>query len=335
MPSVVVCTWSAGRDTLTGGDEEALTIGRQVCAGLDADLRLLAVGGLADGAAGRAAELGAQAIDTIDDAKLGEMSADVYVEALSQYCAAKKPELVLFNQTFDARLIAPRLAQRVHSGIVMNGVGLEARAGLDPDTEHEIQEDHIAVTTSAFGGDTRTVYALHGAETYIVCLNDNACLPEPAPSATSPQTESFTVDLSGVEERVRVIEKPKAEGPKLEDAAIIVAGGRGLEESGNFKLVQDLADALGGVAGASRPIVDDGWADAAQQVGLTGKITKPALYVAAGISGASQHMVGCSAAKTLVAINTDSDAAIFKHARFGIVGNCLEILPELTRAVKG
>ena len=102
----------------------------------------------------------------------------------------------------------------------------------------------------------------------------------------------------------------------------------------NFSLVEELAEALGGMAGASRPIVDDGWADASRQIGLTGKITRPALYVAAGISGASQHMAGCAAAKTLVAINRDPDAAIFRYARYGIVGDCLEILPEITRAVK-
>jgi electron transfer flavoprotein alpha subunit len=142
------------------------------------------------------------------------------------------------------------------------------------------------------------------------------------------------VDLAEVEERIRVIERARQSGPRLEDAQVIVAGGRGLGVPENFSLVEELAEALGGMAGASRPIVDDGWADASRQIGLTGKITRPALYVAAGISGASQHMAGCAAAKTLVAINRDPDAAIFRYARYGIVGDCLEILPEITRAVK-
>ena len=122
------------------------------------------------------------------------------------------------------------------------------------------------------------------------------------------------------------------DGPRLDDAEIIVSGGRGLGNPDNYKLVEELAEVLGGIAGASRPIVDDGWVDSSHQVGLTGRITRPNLYVAIGISGASQHMAGCSAAKTIVAVNRDPEAAIFQHARFGIVGDALEIVPELIRA---
>jgi electron transfer flavoprotein alpha subunit len=323
MSAVVVCTWNARAETLSGGDEEALTIGRGVAAALGVELRLLAIGGSSDGATHAAAAHGVAAIDKLEDVALAEFAADVYVDALSQYCAARSPKVLLFNQTFDVRLVAPRLAARLRAAIVMNGVELAAETGK------------LCITTSAFGGDTRTVYEIADTETSIVCLNDNACQAEPAASASSPAVESVAVDLSGVTERVRVVEAAQAEGDKLEDATVIVAGGRGLGGAENYRLVEELARALGGVAGASRPIVDDGWANPSRQVGLTGKITKPALYIAAGISGASQHMVGCSAAKTIVAINTDADAAIFKHARFGIIGNCLEILPEITRAVKG
>ena len=137
-----------------------------------------------------------------------------------------------------------------------------------------------------------------------------------------------------MEERIRVVEKAKLEGPRLDAAEVIVAGGRGLGAPENYQLIVELAEALGGMPGASRPIVDEGWVDSSHQVGLTGTITRPGLYLAAGISGASQHMAGCSAAKTIVAINTDADASIFRYARYGIVGNCLEILPELIRAAK-
>ena len=120
-----------------------------------------------------------------------------------------------------------------------------------------------------------------------------------------------------------------------EVAQRIRAGGRGLGKQENFELVKQMAEALGGMWGGSRAIVDDGWIDSSRQVGLTGKITRPGLYIAAGISGASQHMAGCSAAKTIIAINKDPDASIFRYARFGVVGDCVELLPELIRAAKG
>ncbi|MGK0486695.1 MAG: electron transfer flavoprotein alpha subunit, partial [Myxococcota bacterium] len=156
---------------------------------------------------------------------------------------------------------------------------------------------------------------------------------QPAAGST-PSTESISVDLSSVKERIRVVEAAKSEGPRLEDAEIIVAGGRGLGSVENYKLIRELAEAMGGMPGASRPLVDEGWVDSSHQVGLTGKITKPTLYVAIGISGASQHMAGCGAANAIAAINKDSEAAIFQHARFGVVGDALELLPELIRAAK-
>jgi electron transfer flavoprotein alpha subunit len=218
--------------------------------------------------------------------------------------------------------VAPRLAGRIGAGVVMNAVGLENEGGK------------LKVTASAYGGDTRVAYEVEAAVCVVGVMSD-ALLAEAAEAGTSPPVRDVPVDLARTEERICVVQEAKTEGPRLEDASIIVAGGRGLGAAENFNLVEELAAALGGMAGASRPIVDDGWADSARQVGLTGKITRPVLYVAAGISGASQHMVGCSAAKTLVAINRDPDANIFRYATYGVVGDCLEILPELTRAVKG
>jgi electron transfer flavoprotein alpha subunit len=153
--------------------------------------------------------------------------------------------------------------------------------------------------------------------------------------ASTPAVRQVSVDLGAVAERIRIIKKAHFEGPRLEEAQIIVSGGMGLGQKENYHLIEDLAQTLGGMAAASRPVVENGWVDSSRQVGLTGKITRPVLYVGAGISGASQHMVGCSAAKTIVAVNKDPDAAIFRYARYGLVGDCLEILPEITRAVKG
>jgi electron transfer flavoprotein alpha subunit len=322
--AVVVCTWGGQ----LGDAEEAFTLARRVSGPWKVDLNWLVLGSLPDQAAGIAGKYGVTSIDHIADAAVNNFQPDMVVEALAQYCAQlgapHTPKVLLFNQTYEARLAAPRLAGRLGCAVAMNAMDLEVG-----------DRGQLRVTASAYGGDTRAVYELTGVPA-IVALSANAIVPEPPEAAlSSPSVREIRVDLGSVEERIRVVARAQGQsGPRLEDAQVIVAGGRGLGEAENFRLVQELAGALGGMAGASRPIVDDGWIDSSRQVGLTGKITRPALYIAAGISGASQHMVGCSAAKTIVAINRDPDAAVFRYARYGIVGNCLEILPELIRAAK-
>jgi electron transfer flavoprotein alpha subunit len=318
---VVFCSFDQGRDGLPAGSEEVLTLARKIAAERGAAVDWLVIGPKPAAVDSAAARHGVAHVDHIENVDTSELRSDVLVAALAEYCGQQQPALVLLAQTFDARLIAPRAAARANAGVVMNAVDL-AVAG-----------DGVTVTATAYGGDTRVEYEVAGAT--IVGVVADALLSEPAPASSTPEARAVTVDLSAVSERIRIVQPAKAEGPRLEEAQIIVAGGRGLQESENFKLVEELAAALGGMAGASRPIVDDGWTDSSHQVGLTGKITRPVLYVAAGISGASQHMVGCAAAKTLVAVNTDADANIFKYAKYGIVGDCLEVLPALTRAVKG
>ncbi len=322
--AVVVCTWGEGRGGLPSGAEAVLTLGRKAAGIVAGDLRWLHLGPARGAVVEAAGTFGAAGVDRIEEARLERFQPDTFVEALAQYCAQRAPGLLLFSQTFDVRLVVPRLAARVGAGVVMNGVDVDAE-GPGP----------LRVIASAYGGDTRVVYELSGASRYAVGVMADGIVPQPVDRPSNPAVHRVSVQLDAVRERVRVIAPAATSGPRLEDAEVIVAGGRGLGEAKNFQLVEDLAQVLGGMAGASRPIVDDGWIDSSRQVGLTGKITRPVLYVAAGISGASQHMVGCSAAKTLVAINRDPDAAIFRYARYGIVGDCLEILPALTRAAKG
>jgi len=325
MTAVVVCTWGMGRaGGPPTGTEELLTLGRRTARSLGAPLDWVILGPLPNDAAAVASRYGVAAIDHVADEKLERFQADVHVEALAQYCRTRTPPLVLVSQTHDARLLAPRLAGRTGAGVVMNAIDLGVGEG-----------GRLHVTASAYGGDTRVVYDLVGAAGYVVGVNTSVLLPEPpADASATAAMRAAAVDLAAVHERIRVVARAVTEGPRIEDADIIVAGGRGLGAPENFSLVKELAAALGGMAGASRPIVDDGWTDPSRQVGLTGKITRPSLYVAVGISGASQHMVGCAAAKTLVAINRDPEAAVFRYARYGIVGDCLEILPELIRVMR-
>ncbi len=317
MSRVVVCTWGT-----SGGAEEILTLGRGVATALGATFGWVVLGPAPHDLTEIASRHDVPLVDRLEDDKLQSFGGDVAVAALAAYAREHDFRLLLVPQTFDARVLAPRLAARIDAGVVMNGLGVAVDNGT------------VAVTASAFGGDTRVVYAL-GEGRFVVGVGTSALTAEPAATPATAVTRHVPVDLSGVAERVQVVARSESAGPRIEEADVIVAGGRGLGEKANYRLVHELADALGGMAAASRPIVDEGWAEPARQVGLTGKITRPTLYIAAGISGASQHMVGCAAAKTLVAINRDSEAAIFRYARFGIVGNCLEILPELTRIVKG
>lgn len=318
MSRVVVCTWGT-----SGGAEELLTLARSVAAGLDATLGWLVLGPAPHDLTEIASRQDVPVVDHVEDEKLQSFGGDVAVAAVADYARQHDFRLMLVPQTFDARVLAPRVAARIDAGVVMNGIAVAAEGG------------GLAVTASAYGGDTRVVYSLAGEGRFVVGIATSALTAVPAAHPATAVTQHCAVDLSSVAERVQVVTRSEAAGPRIEEADILVAGGRGLGEKDNYRLVQELADALGGMAAASRPIVDEGWAEPARQVGLTGKITRPTLYIAAGISGASQHMVGCAAAKTLVAINRDPDAAIFKYARFGIVGDCLEILPALTRAVKG
>ena len=318
MSSIVVCTWGSASEEAPG----LLTLARRVGAGLGAEVCWLALGSETSDAANTGAMYGAAQVHRVKNERLE--GADAYVEVLARYCERCTPSVLLFPQTFEVRVVAPRLAGRLGGAIVMNALGVDVNA-----------DGRLEVTASAYGGDTHAVYRLAADGPRIVCVMPDAVTPETVAAPARLSEEEIEIDLGDVTERIRIVQAARREGPRLEDAQVIVAGGRGLGGPSNFALVEELARALGGLPGASRPIVDDGWTDASRQVGLTGKAIRPALYIALGISGASQHMAGCAAAKTIVAVNRDPDAAIFRYARYGIVGDCLKLIPELIQAAEG
>lgn len=317
--SVVLCSWG---DTIEAGTAEALSLALAYSQAIGAELNWLVIGPMADSVQAMAASYGVVNLDTIEHPKLAAFGPDMLVAALAQYCHQYSPSTVLFNQSPNTRMIAPRLAGRLNTPVSMNVFELTP-AG-----------DALELTATAYGGDTHAVYRLN-APVNVISLLTTSVVANPAATATAPQLRTVTVELEQLEERFQVTAAASADGPRLEDADVIVAGGRGLGGAENYQLIEQLAAALGGMHGASRAIVDDGWIDASRQVGLTGKITRPGLYIAAGISGASQHMAGCSAADTIIAINQDPDAAIYRYARYGIVGDCVAILPELIKAASG
>jgi electron transfer flavoprotein alpha subunit len=314
--TIVLLSWG---DTLEGGTAEALTLASRLAAAQSAELRWAVPAALEAAAAPLAASHGVQRLDVLDAAPKG---ADALVAVFAAYCAQHPADTVLVNQTVLARAVAPRLAARIGAAVVANVFELQpGGAGL-------------LAQASAYGGDTQVEYELK-APRNVVSVVTTTLHDAPLATPVAVSTQRVSVEAGAARAGFEVVSAPVAQGQRLEDAEVIVSGGRGLGKKENFELVKQMADALGGMWGGSRAIVDDGWIDSSRQVGLTGKITRPGLYVAVGISGASQHMAGCSAAKTIIAINKDPDASIFRYARYGVVGDCVELLPELIRAARG
>ena len=316
MSGVLVLAAQSG-DGLAPGAGEALGLGAGLAAALGQPLACALIGHGLAAAAAEAAERGAATVYAADAPHLARRSGDDAVAAAAAAVEASGAESVIVARGPDAFELAPRLGARLGGGCVMGVVAFRAAGG------------RVDAVASVFGGAARAVYRMAATPRVVA----------PAPGAASPPEREAgrTAEVVAVdpgppaEERVRVEEPAAAAGPRLEEAKIVVSGGRGLQSGDRFALIRELAAVLGGLPGASRAIVDDGWAPAEEQVGLTGKIVSPDLYVAAGISGASQHMVGCSTARVLVGINTDPDAPIFRYARYGVVADCLEVLPELIR----
>ncbi|MGD9934626.1 MAG: electron transfer flavoprotein subunit alpha/FixB family protein [Dehalococcoidia bacterium] len=306
---VLVLATEAGGDGLSRAALEAIGVGVRLAAELGGTLSVAAP----TGAAVVAAQYGADRVYTFDT---GADMLAVSAEAARNLGA----RVVVVNRGAVGLDVVPRLAARLGGGCVL-GV-----------TDVSVVGDDIEAVAAIYGGAARAAYRFSGSGPRIVSLAPGA--GEPPVRETGRGAEVTHLEPAG-DTRVRVVEPAKAaEGPRLEDAPVVVSGGRGLRDGENYGLIRELAAALGGMPGASRAIVDDSWAKPVEQVGLTGKIVTPDLYFAIGISGASQHMAGCSNARTIVAINTDAAAPIFRYAHFGIVGDCLELLPALIRLAK-
>ena len=232
-------------------------------------------------------------------------------------------ELILIAQTYDGRDIAGRLSVKLDKTVLTNGVGLS----VDGDT--------VVVDHAVFGGTKIVKASFTGAGPHIVLIRPKSFAAEPAGGAAAA-VESVSVGDAGATDAAKVTERHVEErtGPKLDEAAIVVSGGRGLGEAGKYAMVESLAKLLHGAPGASRAIVDAGWVPYAYQVGQTGKTVKPEVYIAAGISGATQHMVGMKNAKNIIAINKDKEAPIFGIADLGIVGDVHKVLPKLIEALQ-
>ncbi|HEX9984131.1 MAG TPA: electron transfer flavoprotein subunit alpha/FixB family protein [Thermoanaerobaculia bacterium] len=312
MPGVLVyCEIKDGK--LKKVSREALTIGRKLAEKTGGDLVAFASDGAIAEEAGR---FGAKKVYV---AALGAYTTEPYTAALEQVAKELQPQVLLFGGTSNGRDLAPRIAARLDVGVASDVDRLEWADGK------------LRARRSVYSGKAFATVDITGTPA-IVTTRPNAF---PAEEAGSGAAEVASVAAAG-EGRVKLVDTKTPEAGELSvaEADIIVSGGRGLKEANNFSYIRDLAHALGGAVGASRATVDAGWIDHQHQVGQTGRVVSPNLYVAAGVSGAIQHLAGMSSSKHIIAINKDAEAPIFRIADLGIVGDLFQILPVLTEEVK-
>ena len=265
---------------------------------------------------------GAARVYLNEDAAFRDVLAQPAVDLLADLIEKHQPSLLLFGMTYDGRDVASRLSARLGAPLVANATDISQRDG------------GWAVVTPIFGG-TMLVTTVPKGKPALVLVRPKAFAPE-AKNASAAQVEQVSASIDNDRPVARILKREQEEtsGPRLEDAAIIVSGGRGLGAPENFKILDELAAELGAAVGASRAVVDAGWKPYAFQIGQTGKTVKPKVYLAFGISGAMQHTVGMKGAKTIIAVNKDPEAPIFKIADLGVVGDVHKIVPQLTQEIR-
>jgi electron transfer flavoprotein alpha subunit len=319
MPTLL--TFAETRDgKLRRASLEAVSEARRLADATDATVVAVLIGHGVTALADELARFGADKVVAFDDPGLAAYATEAYARALAQAIQETKPSVVLVPFTALGKDLAPRVAARVNAGLVSDCVALSLRAG------------RLAARRPQYAGKAYATVTFSG-EPQMATLRPNVFSLGAADPARKAEVVAASVDTSS---RARVTGVAATAEGKLElsEAQVVVSGGRGLKGPENFHLVEALGQALGAAVGASRAVVDAGWVDHQMQVGQTGKTVSPTLYIACGISGAIQHLAGMSSSKVIVAINKDPDAAIFKVADYGLLGDALEILPKLTEAAK-
>ena len=311
-------------DALQSITGELLAAGRKLGDALGEEVGVALLNG-GDAAARDAIALGADKAYVVRDAALDDMQLDAQVAALEKACAETQPSVVLIGRTLAGRDVGPRLAFRLGVGLAQDCLEVSADAG-----------GRVVAVRPVYGGNALARVTFPDANPQMVVLRAKAYEPLEADAGRSGEVVELQTNLDPSVVKARLVETvtQEAEGVRLEDAGIVVGGGRGLGGPDPFDMLEDLAKLLGGAVGASRAVCDAGWLDHSYQVGLTGKTITPDLYITVGISGASQHMAGCSASKHIVAINRDADANIFKSSSFGVVGDWKSVLPSFIETVR-
>lgn len=305
-------------DKPTTATLELLTKARELADAVE----VVFVGNNADALAGALGEHGATKVYAIPND--GGLPGVIGAAALEALIAEHSPAAVIFAQSYDGRDAIAHLSARLDRPVLTNGTALRADG------------DKLIVGTAIFGGNTLVDTEFTGAAPFLAAIRPKSFAAEPSGGGAAEVVAAAAPDAGRVgEAKVLAQHVEEREGPKLEEAPVVVSGGRGIGAAENFDpLVEELAKLLGGASGASRAIVDAGWVPYSKQVGQTGKTVKPKLYIALGISGATQHMVGMKGSDNIIAINKDGEAPIFGVADLGIVGDVHKVVPKLIEAIK-
>ncbi len=304
---------------------ELLGCGRKLADDLGQELSAVLIGSGISSLVQEAIAFGADKVYVIDDPLLKDYQTDSYVLVMEKVVKQVMPQILILGQTSIGRDLAPRLAFRLETAASMDCIEL----AIDPDSKLLWQ------TRPVYGGNAQAIFT---CESYPQIATVRVKAMSPLERDASRQGEVITIEagLDPSAIRTKTLKKVPEEvaGIKLEDAEVVVAGGRGIGSAEGFKQLEELAKILKGAVGATRPPCDNGWVPDGAQVGLTGKIVTPELYIAVALSGSSQHMSGCSGSKNIIAVNKDPEANIFKAAHFGIVGDWKKVLPAFIEKVK-
>ncbi|WP_251341605.1 electron transfer flavoprotein subunit alpha/FixB family protein [Haloplanus halophilus] len=290
---------------------ELIAAGRDLAEDLGGDLHVAVIGGDVDGLAERLNRAGVEAIHTVPEGE--EFNHDVYAAATTALFESLEPSVLLLPNSVNGLDYAPAVATRLSTPLVSDAVGLTV-------------EDDLVVTREMYGSKVETTVEV-AADPVALTIRGGEwpAAEEPGDAEITP----FEVDVGDLRSTVRGFEEVGAGDVDISEAEFIVSVGRGIEEEENLELVEELADALDATLAASRPIVDNGWLPKNRQVGQSGKVVTPKVYLALGISGAVQHVAGMKGADTIIAVNTDPDAPIFDIADYGVVDDLFEVVPEL------
>lgn len=316
---------------------ELIGKGKELAKDLGVEVTAVLVGSDVKGLADQLAEYGADKVIVVDDPELKEYRTEPYTHAIASVIKEFKPEIFLIGATAIGRDLGPRVCARIHTGLTADCTKLDiGDFPMNPVPGRETKHNQLLMTRPAFGGNTIATIACPDFRPQMATVRPGVMQKAPKEAGKKAVVTEFNPGFTKNNKYVDILEVVKAVSNTVDimDAKILVSGGRGVGSPENFKILDDLAEAIGGTVSCSRAVVDAGWKPKDLQVGQTGKTVRPNVYFAIGISGAIQHTAGMEESDIIIAINKDDSAPIFDVADYGIVGDLNKIVPKLTEELK-